>query len=134
MRRLIALALAAGAGPIACASELDVRVAIVLPAETARRGAESARIIAVDLPSRDDWGSCPTLLRGLVVDDRTPALAGDTGQIPLATASSGVTFALDPGVFAFVAVAHDADGEPVLSGCTVAEVFDGAPATPITMR
>lgn len=118
---LLTLALA-GCAP----TPVDVQIGF--PSTETFLYSEFGRLFVYELDAETGLGECPTLLeavgRGALGD---PVL--DSSWQPICSfRSGGVSFAhVPPGPHAYVAVARDQSNTILLSGCRIAEAYEGAP-------
>lgn len=118
---LVALVLA-GCAP----TPVDVQIGF--PSTETFLYSEFGRLLVYEVEAETQLGECPTLLdavgRGAVGD---PVLDSDWQPI-CSFRSGGVSFAhVPPGPHAYVAVARDQSNTILLSGCRIAEAYEGAP-------
>ena len=92
------------------------------PSPDAFAAAATVRVFAV--PTMEGLEDCPGLLSQAEVGGLTSATS-DTGSFPVCDyRSGGVSLPdVENGLFAYVAVAEDAGGQPLLTGCTIRDVY-----------
>lgn len=105
-----------------------VEVQVGFPSLETFLHADFGRLVVVEVDGQGGLGACPAIL------DRIGA--GDFGDVDLDSdwqpicnfRGGGVQFAhVPPGPHAFVAVAQDDANTILLSGCRIAEAYEGAP-------
>lgn len=124
---LVALVVAAGG----CANE-PVTVELGFPSQETFLQTEIARVMVFDLGS-GSLGDCPSLVTEATRGSASPGL--DSGNVLVCDLfDGGVQFdEIGEGPKAFVAVASNASNVPLLSGCTVAEIYADAPRVVVSL-
>jgi len=128
VRAALALSLALLAG---CANE-PVTVELGFPSQETFLHSEIARVMVFDLGS-DALGTCPELVSDAISGSGSPAL--DSGNVLVCDLfDGGVQFdEIGEGPKAFVAIASNASNDPLLGGCTVAEIYADAPRVVVSL-
>lgn len=115
-----------------CQPSTPVTIELNFPSMTTFLYAEIARIQVFEL-TEEQIGECPHIIGRAM--GGTPARDAylDSGEVPVCNLrSGGVSFeSIDEGPMAYSALVWDASNSLLLTGCTVAEVFEEAP--PITV-
>lgn len=132
MTRRLALVLALGS-MTACAPT-PVEVDLTFPSRDTFLYADFGRLLIyeVDLEASDD--GCPARLEELSTGGLgTPIY--DSDWAPICDFRSGVIQfgAIPPGPHAYAALARDNANNLLLTGCTVAEAYEGAPSVPVRL-
>ena len=128
MRRSPARALIACALVLSGCAPTPVDVQIDFPSLQTFLHSEFGRLFVYELEPEQGLGECPALLdqvdRGAFGE---PALDSDWQPI-CSFREGGVRFAhVPPGPHAYVAISRDESNTILLSGCRVAEAYEGAP-------
>lgn len=122
----VALVVAVGCAPI------PVEVDVTFPREENFLFTDFGQLFIYDVDPVTGLGDCPALLEQIRRDVGTPILSTDRTQI-CDFRDGGVNFGdVPPGPHAYVVVATNDADTMLLSGCTVAEAYEGAP--PVEIR
>ena len=120
---LAALFLATGCAP----TPVDVQVGF--PSLETFLYAEFGRLVVYELDPQEGLGACPAILDGIEAGD-FGSVDLDSGWQPICSfRNGGVQLPHVPaGPHAYVVVARDESNTILLSGCRVAEAYEGAPS------
>lgn len=132
MRRATLSALVASM-TLGCAPT-PVEVDLAFPSRDTFLYSEFARLLVYEVDLESPESDCPALIEGLM-DDQVgdPILDTDFTEI-CGFRDPGVSFdSIPPGPHAYVVVARDDSSTILLTGCTVAEAFEGAPPVRVRM-
>lgn len=127
MIAVFTLALALGCAPA------PVEVELAFPSLETFLFSDFGRLAVYDLED-DELGRCPAILDRIATGQfDEPEL--DTSWIPICAFRNGATRFphVAPGPHAYVAVARDDANTILLSGCRVAEVYEGAPVVEVDL-
>lgn len=131
MRRLLSCAVVV-ATLLGCAPT-PVDVQATFPSVETFLYSDFGRLLVYELED-DQLGACPSLVDQVVrAEIGSPQL--DSGWQPICTfQEGGVRFPdVPPGPHAYVIVARDEANRVLLSGCRVAEAYEGAPSVHVTL-
>ncbi|HEY8429247.1 MAG TPA: hypothetical protein VIL20_12760 [Sandaracinaceae bacterium] len=129
-----ALALSMAAAALAGCAPTPVDVQLGFPSLDTFLHSDFGRLLVYEVDPQSGLGDCPLLIDA--VERRAfgdPVLDSDWQPI-CAFRNGGVRFAdVPPGPHAYVVVARDESNAILLSGCRVAEVYEGAPTVVVEL-
>jgi hypothetical protein len=103
------------------------------PSESAFAQSQNARL-RIFPRTRDELGTCPTLLDRIATDAFVETKAWDSGAADVCAFRGGLAVPeLPAGPHAFVVEVRDSSNRVILVGCTMAETYVGAPDIAVTL-
>lgn len=125
---LLTLVLATGCAP----TPVDVQVGF--PSLETFLYSDFGRLVVYELDPQDGLGSCPAILDGIEAGDFGSVELDSDWQPICAFRDGGVQLPhVPPGPHAYVVVTRDEANTILLSGCRVAEAYEGAPSVTLEL-